>query len=484
MATLSRDDELEALLGELKRRKRERDGLQYVPHEMHPKQRDFLSRPELEVLAAGGTGSGKSDALLAAALQYATLPQYSALIVRRTFSELALPGALMDRSHQWLHNTDAHWDGQMKTWKFPSGARLQFGYIESEKDKWRYQGSELHFAGVDEITAFPEQTALFLLSRLRKNGTDPIPLRYRATCNPDGIHMAWVYHRYIESRSPDRFSLQMNLQDNPSVDQASYRKSLEKLDEVSRRRLLDGEWIMSMGGLVYNITKQNLLEEPPDCDYFILGMDYGYVDACAFVVLGWSKFNTTVYVISVDKFEKMTPSDAADHVRHLETKYPFSKMVADIGGLGKGYAEEAKIRYRLPIEPADKVNKIGYTRMLAGDVEKGLLKFVGPACKSLLEEIRVLPWTEDRQSIAEGYQDHAVDAMLYGWRAAVAFLEPPPVREPPKFSEEWNAREEERLIERVVQRVRGDGRDSADPYNPSFERAEDHFSGRRRGWTR
>jgi hypothetical protein len=44
-----------------------------------------------------------------AALQYINVPGYSALLLRRTYSDLSLPGALMDRSHQWLRGTGAKW---------------------------------------------------------------------------------------------------------------------------------------------------------------------------------------------------------------------------------------------------------------------------------------------------------------------------------------------------------------------------------------
>lgn len=50
-----------------------------------------------------------SDCLLMAALQFVSIPGYSALLLRRTYSDLALPGALMDRAFQWLDGTDAKW---------------------------------------------------------------------------------------------------------------------------------------------------------------------------------------------------------------------------------------------------------------------------------------------------------------------------------------------------------------------------------------
>ena len=79
----------------------------WIPHEPTPKQAEFLLMPDLEVLFGGSAGGGKSDALLMAALQYVDVPGYAAILFRRTYTDLSLPGALMDRAHEWLQGTKA-----------------------------------------------------------------------------------------------------------------------------------------------------------------------------------------------------------------------------------------------------------------------------------------------------------------------------------------------------------------------------------------
>ena len=49
-----------------------------------------------------------------AALQYVDVPGYAALLLRRTYSDLALPGAIMDRSHEWLEGKDVHWSDEKR----------------------------------------------------------------------------------------------------------------------------------------------------------------------------------------------------------------------------------------------------------------------------------------------------------------------------------------------------------------------------------
>ena len=90
------------------------------------------------------------------ALQFVDVPGYAAILFRRTYADLSLPGALMDRAKEWLAGTAARWSDKEKTWHFPSGATLTFGYLEHEDDKYRYQSSEFQFLGFDELTQFSE----------------------------------------------------------------------------------------------------------------------------------------------------------------------------------------------------------------------------------------------------------------------------------------------------------------------------------------
>ena len=111
---------------------------------------------ELEAFYGGAAGGGKTDALLMAALQYVDMSDYNAILFRRSYTDLALPGALMAKSHEWLRNTAAHWDRERHMWTFPSGATLGFGYIATDTDKWRYQSAEYQFVGWDEVTEWPD----------------------------------------------------------------------------------------------------------------------------------------------------------------------------------------------------------------------------------------------------------------------------------------------------------------------------------------
>lgn len=98
-----------------------------------------------------------SSALLMSALQYVDIPNYSAIIFRRTYADLALPGAIMDRFINWISGyDDVRWNANNYIATFPSGARISFGYLNNSQDFLRYKGSEFQFIGMDEVTEIRE----------------------------------------------------------------------------------------------------------------------------------------------------------------------------------------------------------------------------------------------------------------------------------------------------------------------------------------
>lgn len=119
----------------------------YIPITPTPKQSAFLLMNNTkELLYGGAAGGGKSVGQLAAALQFVDIPGYSAILFRKTYADLSLPGALIDMSKQWLmpfvDSGEVKWSEKDKRYAFPSGASLNFGYLESANDCYRYQGAE------------------------------------------------------------------------------------------------------------------------------------------------------------------------------------------------------------------------------------------------------------------------------------------------------------------------------------------------------
>lgn len=440
--------EAEILRTELGRRRRG-PAWKYIPQDPTERQYALLQSKQREVLYGGAAGGGKSSALLMGALQYVLEPGYAALILRRSYTDLALPGAIMDRADSWLRGTDASWSAKDRSWSFPSGATLQFGYLNEDGDKHRYQSAEFQFIAFDELTQFPESWYVYMFSRLRRAKAADVPIRMWSASNPGGIGHDWVYKRFFEETKGTRAFIPARLTDNPHVDQAEYASALSELDLTTRRQLLDGVWVRDSGGNVYAYNPPDHLidNEAVQCDHHVLGIDYGFSEATAFCVLGWRANSTTVYVLESIQIQGLTPSAAAERVRDLNKVYNFEKIVGDSGGLGKGYIEEARQRFYLPIEPAQKANKNAYIALCNDDFKANRLRIVREANLGLEKQLTELAWNKERTKQQDGSDDHLCDAFLYGWRACRAAWEMPASSGPAEGTPEWEeARMEAALL--------------------------------------
>lgn len=427
-----------AILAELLRRENARRRTTYCPHDPTPKQRAFVDYDGLEALYGGAAGGGKSDALLMGALKYVRVSGYAALIVRRTFRDLAQPKAIMDRARTWLAGTDAKWNDRDKRFTFPSGATITFGYLEKKDDHLQYQGAELQYIAFDELTQFEERQYTYLFSRLRRvHGVD-VPLRMRAATNPGGPGHVWVKGRWgipddVDMSRPHssdgRVFFPARLDDNPHVDAVEYERALAQLDAITREQLRKGTWKHDTSTLVYAFDPHvHLVDALPPLPrrarwIYVLGADFGYGDAFALAVWAFClKLGDVSYLVESQKWSKLIPSATAKVIQAWSKRYPFSRMVGDVGGLGKGYAEEGRQRFALPIEPAEKQNKRGFIRLINGAYEDRKIFVVRHMNTAFVQEIAGLPWKDSlREEEAPGVPNDLCDAHLYGWRESRSY---------------------------------------------------------------
>ena len=275
-------------------------------------------------------------------------------------------------------------------------------------------------------------------------------------------HFPDIWHEG-SNESWDKY--EVNAWSNPRVPKSQIQALKDEKERLGRLWWFQQEYecsfVAAAQGLVYPYESRRhasprLPMERRHGWQYVLGIDYGYVDSTAFVVLGWQQDDPCVYVIeSLDK-RGLTPGQAAEMAHAYTKKYPFARIVGDTGGLGKGYVEEARRRFKLPIEPAEKNNKRGYIEIMAGDMKAGLLK-VFPGNEGLIDEWSKLPWDEEREMPADGYKDHLADAALYGYRATFHYLEEIRKAGPKRGSiEALNAEADEMLEQRIEEVIKKD----------------------------
>ena len=217
----------------------------WIPHTPHPRQIEFLMLTDVEeVLFGGAARGGKTDALLMAALQFVDVPGYAVLLLQKTTTDMSAPDAMLTRAKEWLAGTAAKWSDDNKTFTFPSGAKLAFGYLEHTDQELRYKGGAYDMVGFDELTRFKETPYIYLFSRLSRKEGSEIPPRMRAATNPGDVGHQWVKERFLsgKGRAAGRVFVPSRVVDNPSVDRLSYIANLSKLDSRTRKQLEEGDW--------------------------------------------------------------------------------------------------------------------------------------------------------------------------------------------------------------------------------------------------
>lgn len=290
-----------------------------------------------EIFYGGAAGGGKSEWLLQDALQYVDIPGYSALIIRKSYTDLAMPGALIDRSHKVLgNNPKVKWNGDLKRWLFPSGATISFGHLSHDRDLEKFQGSELQFIGFDEAAQLMPNQLLYLFSRLRRNDALKalgLPLRMRMASNPGGPSHQFLKARYVDNVLPmidedgGRIFIPSGIRDNKHIDREEYEQGLMQLDPVTRKRLLNGDWsIVAVTG-VFSREWFPVISwfELPQIDVVVRGWDLAATapnqsnrdpDYTATVKLGMNLASRSVYVLDMQRWRK-TPAESEAMMRQI-----------------------------------------------------------------------------------------------------------------------------------------------------------------------
>lgn len=249
------------------------------------------------------------------------------------------------------------------------------------------------------------------------------------------------YHKFKWKHDrPTGFSVhRWTTAENPATNR-QYFAQIEKakaknpdIEEDPRfQRNYRGLRVTEMGEMVYkfNPEKNTFHADGWKCragDHYIIGLDFGYDDRTAFVVLVWRE--DLPYLVEIESFrlEEAILGPIYAHHRTLLDQYdvPGTDIITVADHAHKHLFEAYRQRFDLDVICAEKENKFDWIAIYNASLAAGDIKFINPADSPHVEEMYSLKWRKNQRGMLEetpGQFNDACDAGMIGFRHSYHYL--------------------------------------------------------------
>lgn len=432
------------------RRKRLPAAIKRLTEALTPPQRKAIESPAKRKLLHAGRRGGKTTLLVCKALIKASkFPNETVLILEKTLTtQSAIEFWTELKNVDERHGIGCSFHETNKICTLPNGATIHMMGSDTEDAADKVRGTRYVLVIIDEAGTYRTSVLQYLIDQ----AVEPALLDLSGDLVISGTpNRRKVGPFYEFSQGRDGFvSFNWSLLDNTALPiiplpdsseeaRAAWRE--QQLTELCARRGWSrthptflreymGVWAEDVGGGAYRFNPQiNVIEDFPidsnDKWTFFIGADLGFNDPCALVVWARRKGDPQLYVIRSESRGNLAPTKWAAWAESWVNTYRdlgvVGGKVADTGGAGKGYVEQAKDSFGLIFEAANKRNKLSHIDFVNGDLESGRIKVFRRACAELISDLQELPMNEEGTDVADGYDDHEPDAMLYSHPLASAY---------------------------------------------------------------
>ena len=363
---------------------------------------------------------------------------------------------------------------------FPNQSKIMFTGANDASDVDKLRGAAFSLAVLDEAAFFNIN-----LRELVNEVLTPALLDRDGSLvmisTPNSLCHGFFYD--ITEKGTYNFSVhRWTVKDNPYMQHAvrAIQKDIDNgildVTDPSYKREYLGVWVRDDQEIVYNYGQENLFEDRPVSDKweYVLGIDLGYHDATAFVVVAWSPDFPTLYIIDEFKQTKMLTSDVEAKIHRFMKDYDFTAIVMDSGGgASKMLLETLKQRSGIPLKAAHKSgDKVGMIKIMNSDLKQCNVKIKRGL--EILTEWDKLQYNKSGTAEDRRFDNHLSDACFYAWQESRHFLyeekEMPIIPGSPEYFKRLEDDMEQKLLERDEKEqydpdIWGVGYSEADLYN-------------------
>ena len=315
------------------------------------------------------------------------------------------------------------------------GHKVMLEGANDQRSEGKIRGITLGGAYCDELTLFPKDFFVMLLSRLRVEGAKLI-----ATTNPD-VPTHWLKTEYLDNNAlcDNLLNVFFHIDDNTMLP-AEYVESLKKeYTGVYYDRFIRGDWVVA-NGAIYKVfsdtpTAYNAAALP-HFDYINIGLDFGGNGSQhALVASGITHDCEQLYALKTERIpaEGMTPQ--ALYKRAYDFCEDIQKRYGKISAVYADSAEQTLIAgLRLALRPLGVVvknslkrqinDRIRATTMLMGS---GRFFMISEDCGSLIDAFKGAVWNDKiigkEERLDDGTSDiDTLDAFEYSFEKFIPQL--------------------------------------------------------------
>jgi len=420
---------------------------------LFPKQASFVLSPAKALIGqctrrAGKTHGAAAKLLLAADRHPGATALYLAL-TRKSAKRLLWP-KLKSMARQY--GIPLRFNESDLVAELPNGAQIVLYGADQENMAERLRGDAYCIVIVDEGASFGDNLEYTL-----QDVVEPALLDYQGSLCMIGSPGPTLYGPFYDACvQPERG---WEIHKWSVLDNSHLPHAREWIAALKQRRGWDDDnptylreycnvWTEDPSALIYRFVPQtnefSELPQGPTWEY-TMGIDLGFDDPATWAVIAWAQDHPNAYVVHSEGHHGWIPAQWAQRTKELQEQYKPMITVADAGALGKAIVEEMVTRWGLPIEAAEKSEKMANIELLNGDFRSGRL-FVHESLAPLKNQYRTL--CKDRTGKREdpALPNDLLDSVLYSWRACRNYWYKEKIPEPEYGTDAyWKRIEDEQL---------------------------------------